>query len=224
MSATSSDLRETLREAAAAAASASRLGREFFARPTEEVARDLIGAWLFSLVDEDLSTGRIVDTEAYGGPEDRASHARAGRTRRTAPMFGPVGHAYVYLIYGMHECLNVVAYSGREAGAVLIRAIEPLTGVETMRARRDRPHDADARLCAGPARLCQAMAVDRSLDGHDLVSGDRLWLAAPPASPAGEGRIEIASGSRVGVAYAGDDWRHRPWRFWLAGHPSVSRR
>ena len=224
MSATSSDLREIRREAAAAAAGASRFGREFFARPTEEVARDLLGAWLFSLVDEDLCAGRIVETEAYGGPEDRASHARAGHTRRTAPMFGPVGHAYVYLIYGMHECLNVVAYSGREAGAVLIRAVEPLLGVQTMRVRRGRPHDADARLCAGPARLCQALAIDRSLDGHDLVSGDRLWLAAPPASPAGEGRIEIASGPRVGVAYAGDDWMHRPWRFWLAGHPSVSRR
>ncbi len=195
----------------------------FFARDTVEVARSLIGAWVMRETADGVSAGAIVETEAYGGPEDLASHARAGLTRRTAPMFGPVGHAYVYLVYGMHECLNVVAYGeGRAAGAVLIRAIEPRHGVELMRARRDRAHDPDARLAAGPARLCQALAVDRSFDGHDLTVGDRLWLAPPPLGEP-QPLDELASGPRIGVDYAGAGWAARPWRFWLAGNPAVSR-
>lgn len=199
------------------------LPRAFFSRPTDAVARDLLGAWLCRQTADGLTCGRIVETEAYGGPEDLASHARAGRTRRTAPMFGPVGHAYVYLIYGMHECLNVVAHGeGAEAGAVLLRAIEPLIGVELMRGRRGRASDPDFRLASGPARLCQAIAVDRSLDGHDLTTGDGLWLCAPPvATPTGV--AEVAQGTRIGVDYARDGWATRPWRFWIAGHPSVSR-
>lgn len=196
------------------------LPRTFYERPTEKVARDLLGALVCRKTGEGLTVGRVVETEAYGGPEDRASHARAGRTRRTTPMFGEVGHAYVYLIYGMHECLNVVAYSEADAGAVLLRALEPVVRVDLMRSRRGRPEDQEARLCAGPARLCQAMAVDRSLNGHDMTTGEGLWLAAPPE----DGRFaEIAEGARLGVDYATDGWAARPWRFWLAGHPSVSR-
>jgi DNA-3-methyladenine glycosylase len=193
----------------------------FFARPTEEVARDLLGVLVVRDAIEGRCIGRIVETEAYGGPEDRASHARAGLTRRTAPMFGPAGHAYVYLIYGMHQCLNVVARAGRPAGAVLIRAIEPVEGVELMRARRRRPAETAARLAAGPARLCQALAIDRGFDGHDLTGGRELWLAAPVPSP--KSPEPVASGPRIGVAYAGADWAALPWRFWLAGNPSVSR-
>ncbi len=199
---------------------AEALDRSFFARPTAQLARDLLGMWVMSETPDGLTGGPIVETEAYGGPEDLASHARAGRTRRTAAMFGPVGHAYVYLVYGMHECLNVVGFAPPAvAGAVLIRAVEPRVGLDLMRARRGRPHDPDARLCAGPARLCQALGVDRALDGHDLLSGSRLWLASPdiPVEP-----DRIASGPRVGVDYAGE-WATRPVRFWLAGHPSVSR-
>ncbi len=196
------------------------LGRSYFERPTYAVARDLLGVWLLSETPGGLSGGPIVEAEAYGGPEDLASHARAGLTRRTTPMFGDVGHAYVYLVYGMHECLNVVAYSAPdEAGAVLIRAIEPVVGVDLMRARRGRPSDANSRLCAGPARLTQALGVDRLMDGHDLTSGEGLWLA-PPREPVA---FEIAEGPRIGVEYAGEDWAARLWRFWLAGHPSVSR-
>ena len=196
------------------------LPRMFFERSTEKVARELLGALVCRKTGEGLTVGRIVETEAYGGPEDRASHARAGRTHRTTPMFGEVGHAYVYLVYGMHECLNVVAYSAADAGAVLLRAIEPVVGVQLMRNRRNRPADREARLCAGPARLCQAMAVDRALDGHDLTTGERLWLAAPPdAVMLGE----VAQGERIGIDYATNGWATRPWRFWLADHPSVSR-
>jgi len=198
------------------------LPREFFDRPTLEVARDLLGVLLCRQTTDGLTVGRIVETEAYGGPEDLASHARAGRTRRTAPMYGEVGHAYVYLVYGMHDCLNVVAHTEpAEAGAVLLRAIEPVLGVDHMRsrrARRGRAADDDARLGSGPARLCQAMAVDRSLDGHDLVSGQSLWLAAR----SGAAELELDSGRRVGVDYAGE-WQDRPWRFWISGKASVSR-
>src|SRR3990170_272789 len=215
MSTASADVRGALADAPSAP-----LSREFFARPTEIVARELLGAWLLRTTDDGLCGGRIVEAEAYGGPEDLASHARAGRTRRTTPMFGPVGHAYVYLIYGMHECLNVVAFRGREAGAVLIRAIEPLLGVDQIRRRRARPNDPDWRLCSGPARVSQGLAIDRSLDGHDLTAGEGLWLAATTPAPPGH---EVAVGTRVGVEYAGD-WAAQHWRYWLAGHPSVSRR
>jgi DNA-3-methyladenine glycosylase len=195
------------------------LERSFFARPTIEVARDLLGVWVVRSTADGLSGGLIAEAEAYGGPEDMASHSRAGLTRRTAPMFGEVGHAYVYLVYGMHDCLNVVAYTGAAAGAVLIRAIAPVVGVDEIRQRRGRPTDPTDRLCSGPAKLCQGLAVDRSLNGHDLTMGEGLWLARA----AGEPVVDIASGPRVGVAYAGV-WAANPWRFWLAGHPAVSRK
>jgi DNA-3-methyladenine glycosylase len=198
------------------------VGRDFFARETETVARDLLGLWLLRSTPDGLTGGPIVETEAYGGPEDRASHTRAGRTRRTEPMFGQVGHAYVYLVYGMHDCLNVVAYEDTEAGAVLIRAIEPRIGLALVRARRGGRADPDARLAAGPARLCQALAVTRTLDGHDLTTGEELWLATPAVPPGASSR-EIAVGPRVGVDYAGPGWADRPWRFWLAGNQSVSK-
>jgi len=169
------------------------------------------------------TAGIVVETEAYGGPDDRASHARAGRTRRTAPMFGAAGHAYVYLIYGVHSCLNVVSDGPDRAGAVLIRAIEPVDGLALMRTRRGAAPGADMRLAAGPARLCQALAVDRALDGHDLTAADRLWIAdADPVTAARIADAGIVTGPRVGVAYAGD-WASRPWRFGVRGHPSLSR-
>ena len=164
----------------------------------------MIGLLVVRDGSEGVCAGRIVETEAYGGPDDLASHARAGMTGRTLPMFGPVGHAYVYLVYGMHECLNVVACApGAPAGAVLVRALEPLDGVPQMRARRGRTQEPDSRLAAGPARLCQALGVTRAFDRHDLLAGRHLWLAEPADTvPPGA----IASGPRVGVAYAGADW------------------
>ena len=206
-------------EAGAVESKLAPLARDFYARHTKEVARDLLGALVCRQTADGITVGRIVETEAYGGPEDLASHSRAGLTRRTAPMFGEVGHAYVYLVYGMHECLNVVARSAQaEAGAVLLRAIQPVRGVELMRARRGREMDPDARLGSGPARLCQAMAVDRLLNAHDLVSGDELWLSAGHAVR----DEEVAAGRRIGVDYAGE-WSNRAWRFWISGNPSVSK-
>ena len=203
-----------------AAEQAAALNRSFFERPTDAVARDLLGVWLLNATPEGLCGGPIVEVEAYCGPEDLASHARAGLTRRTTPMFGAAGHAYVYLVYGMHECLNVVAYSApAAAGAVLIRAIAPAIGVELMRNRRGRDADPDSRLGAGPARLTRALGVDRGYDGRDLTLGEGLWLAQPPEPV----EFEIASGPRIGVDYAGEDWAARPLRYWIAGHPSVSK-
>jgi DNA-3-methyladenine glycosylase len=136
-------------------------------------------------------------------------------------MFGPPGHAYVYLVYGMHECLNVVAEADGRAGAVLLRAIEPIDGVELMRRRRGRPGDPVHRLASGPARLAQALGVTRALDGHDLTLGQRLWLEDPAGGSLAP--LNIAAGPRIGVAYAGDGWAERPWRFWLADSPAISR-
>ena len=185
----------------------------------DEVACRLLGVLLVR--DDDLGRriARIVETEAYAGPGDLASHARAGRTPRTEVMFGPPGRAYVYLVYGMHHCLNVVCAPDGQASAVLIRAVEPLTGVERMRERRGPSGGADHRLGAGPARACQALDIDRRLDGIDLLADARLWLAAPSdgAAPL------IVSGPRIGVDYAGPEWSARPWRFGIAGHPSLSR-
>ena len=197
------------------------MARGFFARPTVDVAHDLLGTLVMRQEGRTRLLGRIVETEAYGGPDDLASHARAGLTKRTAPMHGPVGHAYVYLVYGMHYCLNVVARPPEAtAGAVLIRALEPVDGTDYMRANRGPTADRDDRLCAGPARLTKALAIDRQLDGHDLTAGVELWLSAGAGPRPSE---SVASGSRVGVAYAGEDWASRPWRFWLAGNRSVSR-
>lgn len=197
------------------------LSAEILDQPTPVAARALVGQLIVRVDGAEVMVGRIVETEAYGGPEDRASHARAGLTRRTAPMFERPGTAYVYLVYGIHECLNVVAHTAGEAGAVLLRAIEPLAGIEAMQRRRGPAAGKVARLGAGPGRLCRALAVTRAWSGHDLLAGDGLWLAAGSEEPLDEG--EVASGPRIGVAYAGSEWSGRPWRFWLRDHPSVSR-
>jgi DNA-3-methyladenine glycosylase len=198
-----------------------RLGRDELSGPSVPLARRLLGSVIVRDDETGRRTARIVETEAYDGPGDRASHARAGRTARTAVMFGPPGHAYVYLVYGMHHCLNVVCGTDGVAAAVLIRAIEPLLGIETMRQRRGASRGPDARLGAGPARACQALDIDRRLNGIDLVTDDRLWLAAD-ASPALDD-TQVAVGQRIGVDYAGSDWASRPWRFGVAGSGALSR-
>jgi DNA-3-methyladenine glycosylase len=189
--------------------------------------------------------GRIVETEAYGGPEDLASHARFGSTGRNAVMAGPPGIAYVYLVYGMYDCLNVVTGVSGAPSAVLIRAVEPLAGLETMRAARldvdrrqrrvrslEQIESARRRLDAIPARhlargpglVGACFGVDPGWTGVDLCDPDSaLRLEPDPAGPAALAGAWIVAGPRVGVAYAGEDWAGVPWRFRLAGHPSVSR-
>ncbi len=171
-----------------------------------DVARDLIGASL--LVDG--VGGRVVETEAYGRT-DPASHSFGGPTARNAAMFGPPGHAYVYRSYGMHWCFNVVCGTAGGGEAVLLRALEPVLGLDRMRERRGV--EAPALLCAGPGRLCQALGIDKALDGAAL-DGPPFAFAAP------DGAVAVAAGLRVGITKAAD----RPWRFGLAGSRFVSRR
>ena len=169
--------------------------RDFYARDTLTVARELIGMHLVHAQGGTLRAGRIVETEAYQGPEDLAAHSSRGRTPRTEVMFGAPGHAYVYFIYGFWHCLNVVTAAEGVPHAVLLRALEPLAGIE------DRTW--------GPGLLCRAMHVDRTLNGADLC-GDVLWLERPGGRRAPP---RIARAARIGVDYAGE-WARRPWRFY----------
>jgi DNA-3-methyladenine glycosylase len=195
-----------------------RLTRDFFARETLTVARDLLGQRLVRVWEEGRLVGRIVEVEAYIGEEDQACHARCGRTERNRAMYGPAGHAYVYFIYGMHHCLNVVTGPEGFPAAVLIRALEPLDGIETMRAQRGgRP---DLQLASGPARLCQALGIDRRFDGADLCAVDaRLFVEPGDRVSAGD----VAAGPRVGVR--GDEVAlTAPWRLYVRDSEYVSRR
>jgi DNA-3-methyladenine glycosylase len=186
--------------------SRERLTREFFARSVHEVAPELIGATL--LVDG--VGGRIVEVEAYD-QDDPASHGFRGRTARTASMFGPPGHAYVYRSYGVHWCLNLVCAREGRAEAALVRALEPTDGLEAMRERRGV--EAPRALCSGPGKLCQALGVTRVHDG--------LPLDEPPFELlAREDEPRLAVGRRIGITQAVE----QPWRFGLAGSPFLSRR
>lgn len=185
----------------------NRLDRAFFARDTLTVARALLGQRLVRLLDGERLAGWIVEVEAYIGEDDLASHARFGRTRRNAPMYGPPGHAYVYFIYGMHYCLNVVTAQEGFPAAVLIRALEPLEGIETM--RKQRGGVPDEQLTNGPARLCQALAIDRRFNGADLCTPDALLFIEEDTAVPDEA---VVTGPRVGVR--GDERaRTVPWRF-----------
>lgn len=181
----------------------SPLPRAFYDRDTALVAQALLGKWLVHRVDGEARVGRIVETEAYLGPHDLAAHSARGFTPRTAVMFGPPGHAYVYLIYGMHHCLNVVTEPEGHGSAVLIRALEPLKNV----------HDR----CSGPGLLCRAFAIDRRLNGHDLLSTD-LHITAPAVQE----RFGIVKRPRIGVDYAGI-WAKRLLRFYIKGNAHISR-
>jgi DNA-3-methyladenine glycosylase len=183
----------------------------FYLRPVLEVARDLLGRLLVHDAPEGRSAVRIVETEAYDGEHDPASHAYRGQTARNAVMFGPPGHLYVYLTYGMHECLNVVCAPAGTAQAVLLRAGEPVLGAELMAARRPlaRPRD----LTRGPARLAAALGLGRWANGADLRAGPVLLTAGWPVDDAA-----VAWTGRVGVANAID----RPWRAVVAASPWVS--
>jgi DNA-3-methyladenine glycosylase len=228
--------------------------RDLLARPTLDAARSLLGAWLVRDPDprrdapgvSGRRVGRIVEVEAYIGEGDRASHARFGRTRRNAVMFGPPGHAYVYLVYGMHHCLNVVTEPADRPAALLVRAIEPILGIDEMRAARARARSRPARaaqaaptspapvaglsgsrhpvaahrLAAGPGLVAAAFDVDRSYNGLDLCAADaplRLELA-----PDDDASTDMLTTPRIGIGYAGEPWVSVPWRFVMAGSPSIS--
>ena len=197
----------------------------FYRRAPIDLAIALLGCRIVrQTADGWTGVAVIVETEAYAGPADRASHARFGRTARTAPMFGPGGRAYVYLVYGMHWCLNIVAGPPAEAAAVLIRAAAPLGGVAEMAARSNLTMATVARAAAGPGRLTRALAIDGTLDGADLTRRGPLWLAPPQPGAAEQLAADgIVVGPRIGVAYAGSPWAERPWRFGWRGHRALSR-
>jgi DNA-3-methyladenine glycosylase len=201
---------------AAAAEPSPSLTRTWFDRPATTLARELLGCRLVHASAGGTVGGRIVEVEAYRGPEDRAAHSSRGRTPRNAVMFGSPGHVYVYLIYGLHHCLNVVAGPASKPEAVLVRALALDEGVELARHRRGAGVPL-GRLASGPGNVGKALGVDRGLNGADLLAGP-VWLEPRI------GRVpRVASGPRVGVDYAGT-WAARPWRFWIADDPHVSRR
>ncbi|OGC85582.1 MAG: hypothetical protein A2142_01155 [candidate division Zixibacteria bacterium RBG_16_48_11] len=187
-----------------------KIGPEFFNRPTLLVAQELLGTVLVRQIDESILTGRIVETEAYFGEDDPASHAHGGPTPRNRIMYGPAGFAYIYFIYGNHHCLNFVTEAEGFPAAVLIRALHPLAGLEIMRRNRGQANLAD--LTNGPGKLCLALEIDKSLNGISLYSdelhlvrGDYHWF-------------EISNGPRVGVSQG----KNRRWRFFLKDDPYVS--
>lgn len=180
----------------------------FYNRPVLQVARELLGARLVRRLDGQRLSGIIVETEAYRGEDDLACHARAGRTPRTAVMYGPPGRAYVYFTYGMHWLLNCVSEAEGYPAAVLIRAILPLEGREIIATRRaGRP---EREWCSGPARLCAALAVDGRMNGVDLCDpAGELWIE--PGEPLPDAAVR--TGPRVGIESVPEPWRSLPWRF-----------
>ena len=195
-----------------------KLPREFYTRSNVlTISRELLGK-LLVVPDQQgrRVSGKIVEVEAYRGPKDRASHAYGGRrTKRTETMYQVGGHAYVYFVYGMYNQFNVVTNAMDIPHAILVRALEPVEGIELMRIRRGA--HTDRNLTSGPGKLCIAMGIDRDLDRADLTGG-RVWLEEYEKVP----RSKIATGPRIGIDYA-EDWVEKPWRFWIKGNQFVSR-
>jgi DNA-3-methyladenine glycosylase len=231
------------------ALSGALLPREFFARPAPEVAPSLLGCVLWHQDADGPVAVQIVEVEAYAGESDPASHAFRGQTARNAVMFGPPGHAYVYFTYGMHFCVNLVCQPAGNASAVLLRAGRVIEGAELAAARRSgarsgaraAPAAREIDLARGPARLCQALGIDRALDGADVCDpASPLRVLAPAGSAVGDGRLSLAApdgrsdpaaagpghpaglaiscGPRVGVSRAAEIG----WRFWITGERAVS--
>ena len=196
----------------------TRLPRSFFSRRTDLVARDLLGCLLVRELDGTRLAGRIVEAEAYIGEEDLACHAKAGRTRRTDVMYGPPGFSYVYFTYGMHWMLNVVTEKKSFPAAVLIRALEPVEGIEIMCSLRGM--NGISLLCKGPARLTQAMAIRKAENGLDFCQkASSLWIEPGIKLRA----TEIAISARIGLGNTPEPWFSKPWRFYLKGNPFVSK-
>ncbi len=188
------------------------LAAKFYDRPTELVARDLLGAVLQCTTREGVTRGRIVEMEAYIGPEDPACHAAAGLTQRTRHLFGPPGVAYVYLIYGMYWCMNAVTRERGHGAAVLVRAVAPVAGIELMRARRPKAKN-DRELTNGPGKLCLALGIDGSMDGTSLRDGPVVIRAGEPIPDE-----DVVVTPRIGIVKAAD-W---PLRYFVRDDPFVS--
>lgn len=197
-----------------------RLSKSFYARDALTVARELIGCVFFHQHARGLMGVRLVETEAYRGVIDPGSHGYRGMTPRTEVMYGPPGRLYVYFTYGMHWCANIVCAEEGQCEAVLLRAGEPVVGIDLMRHHRPRITD-DRLLASGPARLCSALGIDNRYNGASVLRGGPFWCAEDEMTE-GYRRAEIAQTVRVGLAEGrGDDI---PWRFVVPGHPHASRR
>jgi len=187
-----------------------RLDRSFYSRYTPDVARELLGSVLVRVIGGQELRSRVVEVEAYRGADDPASHAYRGVTKRTSVMFGEPGHAYVYFTFGFHHCLNLTTETEGEPGAVLIRAVEPLKGIDEMKKRRGV--EQLTNLTSGPGKLAKALGIDLSLNGEDVVRSRELFVL--------RGRLDgnVAVSTRIGIS-AGQE---KPWRFYAEGNPFVS--
>ncbi|WP_047152770.1 DNA-3-methyladenine glycosylase [Aneurinibacillus tyrosinisolvens] len=205
-----------------------KLTREFYNRDTLTVARELLGKRLVHVIDGVERGGKIVEVEAYIGPEDKASHTYNGRrTERNEAMYGPPGHVYVYFIYGMYHCVNVVTNAEGKPEAVLLRALEPTDGIEQIvEARYGKTGPVSRReyinLLNGPGKICRGLAIDRKHNGMDLC-GDELFITSDfSPGTANEEAFQIEAGPRINIHYA-EEAIHYPWRFYIAGNPFVKK-
>ena len=189
-----------------------KLRREFYNRPSIKVAKELLGKYLVINKDGTKLSGKIVETEAYRGPYDPASHAYGGMTPRNSIMFGEPGYAYVYFTYGMYYCLNVITERKGFPAAVLIRALEPEGGIEIMKRRRNKEKIED--LTSGPGKLCQAMGINKTLYGADLI-GKTIYV-----EDRSEAAEKVVSTNRIGI----DEGKEKKWRFYLKGNRFVSKK
>ncbi|MFA5128838.1 MAG: DNA-3-methyladenine glycosylase [Patescibacteria group bacterium] len=194
-----------------------KIKKDFYNRKTLKVAREILGKFLVIKIDNKIIAGKIVETEGYVGPSDLASHASRGKTARTAPMFGPPGHAYIYLVYGLNYCFNIVTEKENYPAAVLIRAIEPAEGIDLMKKNR-KINTPTFNLTNGPGKLCQAFKIDKTLNALDLTK-NILWIEDRGVKLK---KSEIFSAKRIGVDYAGK-YKNKPWRFYIKGNPFVSK-
>jgi DNA-3-methyladenine glycosylase len=201
-----------------------KLNKKFYSQNTFKLATGLLGKYLIRKIGKKKLIGKIVETEAYYGPEDKASHASRGKTERTKLMFDHPGIAYIYQIYGMYFCLNIVTEAKDFPAAILIRAIEPIEGTNVMKKNR-KPKTSDfglqpSALTNGPSKLCQALHVDKKLNGINLITSRKLFLAENPKEKITPTQIQTAK--RIGIDYAGS-YKHKLWRYYLKNNPYVSK-
>ena len=195
-----------------------RLGEDFYKQDAVTVAENLVGKLLVRKLKGEKVECRIVETEAYAGPEDKASHAYQNKkTDRTEVMFNSGGCVYVYLIYGIHNCLNIVTNEKGKPEAVLVRAVEPLSGIEIIKEKRDIKSKQVEEFTNGPGKLSQALDINKELNGYDLVSGDEIYLKTDDNNP----EYQVISGKRINIDYA-EEYREKLWRFFIKGNPFVS--
>jgi DNA-3-methyladenine glycosylase len=195
-----------------------KIKKDFYDRNTLEVAREIMGKFLVRKIGNKIISGKIVEAEGYVGPNDLASHASRGKTDRTAPMFGPPGYSYVYLVYGLNYCFNIVTEKEGYPAAILIRALEPSEGIDLIKKNR-KTKMSIFNLTNGPGKLCQALIIDKSLNKFDLTK-NILWIEDRDVKIKPS---EIVAAKRIGIDYAGE-YKNKPWRFYLRGNPFVSKK